>query len=265
MPYRGILSPDDPIPVEVIPSTIDSRVLLVCDHAGDAVPRSLHEQNLSREELSRHIAVDVNAYRVALTVANELNSTLVSQRYSRLVVDMNRPPESEESMPQFSDGTLIPFNQNLDNSERAARLAEIFTPYHDTITGLLDDMSPPCALIAIHSFTPKLKDANPRPWHVDLMSRTHGDFSLRLEQHLKAENPNLKIGQSQVFQMMDHRDFTIPFHAESRGILNVSVEIRNDMISNKEQIHAWGIMLARCIKASLHFEIHSSTSDCVTD
>lgn len=246
-----LLTDNDPHPVELSTPESPSRFLVVCDHAGDHIPTALQDRNVSPADLSRHIAIDINAYRVANVIARELNATFISQRYSRLVADMNRPKTSDEVMPKVSDGTPIPFNQNLSEAERAARLREIYEPYHDTVGKLLDDIGGAAVLVAIHSFAPKLRNAPMRPWHVDLMSRTHGMFTANLEHHLRADNPDLKIGQNQVFQMTDNRDFTIPFHAESRNIPNLSVEIRNDMISTEPQVLQWGRILAKCLPVSL--------------
>lgn len=258
MAGKAFLTDNDPYPVELSIPDSPSRFLIVCDHAGDHIPTALQDRNVSPADLSRHIAIDINAYKVANVVARELNATFVSQRYSRLVADMNRPMESDEIMPKVSDGTPIPFNQNLSEAERTARLKEIYEPYHDTVGKLLDNIGGAAVLVAVHSFTPKLRNAPMRPWHVDLMSRTHGIFTTNLEHHLRSENPDLEIGQSQVFQMSDNRDFTIPFHAESRNIPNLSIEIRNDMIRTELQVLQWGQMLANFLPAALKSD---STTD----
>ena len=239
----------DPVALERIKSKCG--ILVVCDHAGDEIPEVLRRFDLSGVDLSDHIAVDVGARAVARVLARELNATLVHQVYSRLVVDMNRPCNSDEIMPATSDGTVIPFNQEVSELEREARLNLIYRPYHDRITSVLNSIGSEAVLVAVHSFTPQLRNAEPRPWHVDLMSRTHSAFVDNLERHLREEDPSLNIGQSQIFQMSDNRDFTIPFHAEPRGIPNVSIEIRNDLLRTESNTNRWGKMLARCIPASL--------------
>ena len=200
MQSLSLLTSQDPYPVEIIPATTPSPVLLVCDHAGDRIPLKLLEHSLSPEDMARHIAVDVNAEMVARVIAAEMNSTLVIQRYSRLVVDVNRPESSSELMPKTSDGTLIPFNQNISAGERKARMDQIYFPYHNRIQELLDERNKsPSALVAIHSFTPRLSNGDCRDWHIDLMSRTSMDFVYSLQNKIQTALPDLNVGISQGF------------------------------------------------------------------
>ena len=261
MQSNSLLTSQDPNPVEIIPATTPSPVLLVCDHAGDRIPLKLLEHSLSPEDMARHIAIDINAELVARAIAAEMNSTLVIQRYSRLVVDVNRPESSSELMPKFSDGTLIPFNQNISTSERRARLDQIYIPYHSRISELLNERrNSPSALVAIHSFTPRLSNGDIRYWHIDLMSRTSMDFVHSLQNKIESALPNLNVGISQVFQMHDKRDYTLPHHGESRDILNASIEIRNDMLASEEDIDGWGKLLAACLLAALPSDIQAAVN-----
>ena len=261
MRSNSLLTSQDPNPVEIIPTTTPSPVLLVCDHAGDRIPLKLLEHSLSPEDMARHIAVDVNAELVARAIAVKMNSTLVIQRYSRLVVDVNRPESSSELMPKISDGTLIPFNQNISASERKARLDQIYFPYHNRIHELLDERrNSPSALVAIHSYTPRLNNGDIRDWHIDLMSRTSMDFVLSLQNKIQTALPDLNVGISQVFQMHDKRDYTLPHHGESRNIPNASIEIRNDMLAAEEDIDGWGELLAACLLAALPNDIQAAVN-----
>ena len=261
MQSLSLLTSQDPNPVEIIPATTPSPVLLVCDHAGDRIPLKLLEHSLSPEDMARHIAVDISAELVVRAIAAEMNSTLVIQRYSRLVVDVNRPESSSELMPKFSDGTLIPFNQNISASERKARLDEIYIPYHNRISELLNERrNSPSALVAIHSFTPRLSNGDFREWHIDLMSRTSMDFVHSLQNKIQTASPNLNVGISQVFQMHGKRDYTLPHHGESRDIPNASIEVRNDMLASKEDIDSWGKLLATCLLAALPNDIQAAVN-----
>jgi N-formylglutamate amidohydrolase len=51
----------------------------------------------------RHIAWDIGIGAVCRLVADALGATLVQQNYSRLVIDYNRTPGSETSIPEISE------------------------------------------------------------------------------------------------------------------------------------------------------------------
>jgi predicted N-formylglutamate amidohydrolase len=134
-----LLGADEPAPVAVEREGGTSAIVISCDHAGRRIPIHLGRLGLAEPEFDRHIAWDIGALGVARVLSATLDATLVRQRYSRLVVDCNRPPGVPGAIPAISERTDIPGNRGLGESEREARFAEIFRPYHDRLTALLDE------------------------------------------------------------------------------------------------------------------------------
>jgi predicted N-formylglutamate amidohydrolase len=135
--------------------------VLVCEHAGRRIPKSLGTLGLSQSDLSRHIAWDIGAEAVARGMSVLLGAPLVLQRYSRLVYDCNRPPDSSDAMPIISESTPIPGNQKLAPDARLSRVESIYRPFHAALAALLDRRAVrgiSSALVTIHSFTPIYKD-----------------------------------------------------------------------------------------------------------
>lgn len=83
---------DDAVAVENADG--DSGILLVCEHASATLPARYGDLGLATETLSSHIAWDPGALAVARFLSQKLDATLVFQRFSRLIYDCNRPPES---------------------------------------------------------------------------------------------------------------------------------------------------------------------------
>ena len=79
-----------------------SPFLLTADHYGRLIPRSLGDLGVQASELTRHIAWDIGIAGVAEALSNELDAHLIAQRYSRLVIDCNRPPGAASSIPRLS-------------------------------------------------------------------------------------------------------------------------------------------------------------------
>ena len=115
---HGLLSADDPTPVEWVNKNSQSPVMLLCEHAGNTLPGSKNQLGLQPKQLTEHIAWDLGAAAVARKVAAALDAPLLLQCYSRLLIDCNRPPESDESIPKYSDSIAIPGNQNLTSQDR---------------------------------------------------------------------------------------------------------------------------------------------------
>src|ERR1700742_107935 len=115
-----------------------SPFLLTCDHYGRLIPRVLGDLGLPESELTRHIAWDIGIAGVAEAVSKRLDAHLVAQRYSRLVIDCNRPPTAPSSIPIISEATTVPGNEGLARDDAEARRRQIFDPYHRRIDEVID-------------------------------------------------------------------------------------------------------------------------------
>src|SRR3954469_1544662 len=134
-----------------------SPFLLTCDHYGRLIPRALGDLGLPAGELTRHIAWDIEVAGVAERLAKHLDAHLIAQRYSRLVIDCNRPPCAASSIPVVSEATNVPGNEGLTRAAAEARGKSISEPYHGRIAEAIDRRlrdGVPTVLVSLHSFTP---------------------------------------------------------------------------------------------------------------
>jgi predicted N-formylglutamate amidohydrolase len=244
----SLLAADEPAPVTVHNENGPSPFLIVADHAGNSIPRALGRLGVPETECERHIAWDIGIGAVCRLVADALGATLVQQNYSRLVIDCNRTPGSETSIPEISELTPVPGNMGLSEGQRAARVRGIFKPYHDRIETELDrrrQASRPVALIAMHSFTPVFKGVA-RPWHAGVLYNRDPRFAQLLIALLKRED-GLVIGDNEPYSVTDASDYTIPVHGERRGLHHVAIEVRQDLITGDKGQWAWGRLLGRLL------------------
>ncbi len=244
-----LLGPQDPEPVEALEGQGRTDLLLVCEHAGQQIPARLQGLGLPAEEMQRHIAWDIGAAEVTRRLSRRLGAPAVLQRYSRLVIDCNRPPEVAASMPKVSDGTRVPANQEISEAEREARIAEIFRPFEAEIAARID-ARPPRLLADIHSFTPVMQDFK-RPWEIGLLFNRDDGAARRLMHELLARRPGIVAAFNEPYQVSDLSDYTIPVHGEKCGLPHVLIEIRNDQIDSDEGAEAWSALLGDCFTAML--------------
>ena len=114
----ALLGPTDPAPFTVHQAQSHSPFLLIADHAGQQVPASLAGLGLPQAELDRHIGWDIGIAGVTVELARLLDAWAITQTYSRLVIDCNRPLASPTLMPAVSDRTVVPGNQDLSALQR---------------------------------------------------------------------------------------------------------------------------------------------------
>jgi len=212
------------------------------------VPKALDQLGLPQAELTRHIGWDIGALDVAIQIADRLDAPLVSQEYSRLVIDCNRRAGVVASVPQESDGIRIPRNQDLSGPERRERERSFLEPYHQAISEVLDERGEDAVLIPLHSFTPVFAGVS-RPWHISLMS----DGDPRLHQALLerfAARGDLSVGDNEPYRV-EPVDYTIPVHGTERGLLCSMIEIRQDLISIPSGQAEWAEVLSLELPAAL--------------
>src|SRR3546814_3095271 len=75
-----------------------SALVLVCEHASNRMPERYQRLGLSENDLLRHIAWDMGALEVAQACAERLDAPLISATYSRLLLDLNRPLDADDSI-----------------------------------------------------------------------------------------------------------------------------------------------------------------------
>jgi predicted N-formylglutamate amidohydrolase len=246
-----LLAEDDPAAVRVLRPAGRSDFLLTGDHAGRAIPQRLGDLGLPESERERHIAWDIGIAGATERLSEALDATAVLQAYSRLVIDCNRQPGLDSSIPTISELTAIPANEGLSPAEREARRCEIFAPYHESIAAVIEARATAgrrTVLIAMHSFTPVFKGVRRRV-EVGLLYNRDSRFAHILLDLLRAEG-DLAVGDNEPYAVGDLSDYTVPVHAEERGLPHVEIEIRQDLIADDAGQAVWAARLARLLPAA---------------
>ncbi len=229
-------------PVILLNEAGRSRYVVICEHAANRIPAKLGNLGLAPSDLTRHIAWDPGAERVARVLSRLLDAPLALQRYSRLAYDCNRPPESPNAMPVLSETTPIPGNENLTASDRLARTRAIYRPFHAGVADLLDARAANrlgTMVISIHSFTPVYK-GKPRAVELGLLF----DRDPSLARDLVKGFPNVDARLNEPYGPADGVLHTLNLHASPRGLRHAMIEIRNDLISDERRQDEWAQRLS---------------------
>jgi len=245
---------DDFEPVERIDGRLDAGALVICDHARNAFPRAYGTLGLSPEAIERHIAYDIGAAWLTRRLAARLEAPALLSTFSRLLIDPNRGANDPTLVMRYSDGAIVPGNARVDEAEIDRRRRLYWSPYRDAVHAMTEAMlatAEPPALISVHSFTPVWRGWV-RPWRIGAL----WDDDPRLTRALLAalEQDGLaphEIGDNEPYSGGLKGD-TIDAVAKPRGLANVLIEVRQDLIATKEAAEAWGDRLARLLAPLLH-------------
>jgi len=232
-------------PVETINPDAPPGLLVIVDHASNALPPGYGTLGLDPAEFERHIAYDIGTAGLARALAGRLNATTLLGGFSRLLIDPNRGEDDPTLVMQISDGAIVPGNRGIDRAERERRLDTCYRPYHAAIEAQITRAIRP-AVLSIHSFTPRLRGRPPRPWHVGALWGPDAASGERLLDIL-GQDPALCVAANEPY-LGGSPGETLDQHVYHRDLPNILVEIRNDLIADEAGQIEWADRLAPAIR-----------------
>lgn len=239
-------------------------LLLLCDHASNFIPARYAGLGLDDEDRQRHIGWDIGALELSRLLSQRLDAPLVHATLSRLLLDLNRPPDAHDAIVSVSEDIAIPGNRDVDAEERAFRRDWIYRPYHAAIEALIAQriaLTRPIGVIAVHSFTP-VYHGRTRPWQIGVLSQRDRRMADALLATLR-QDTGLQVGDNQPYAPTDGVYHTLERHAEALGLPCVMLEIRNDLIYDTRGRAAWADRLAPLLQGA--FEAATASEGAFTE
>jgi predicted N-formylglutamate amidohydrolase len=246
-----LIGAGDPSPFALVNAEATRPILLVCDHASRAIPRSLGTLGLGADALSRHIAWDIGAAELTRRLADRLEAPAVLAGYSRLVIDLNRQPGDPQSILEISDGIVIPGNVGLAPEEQEARAEAFHWPYHhavDQAFARLRRAGPEPLFFSVHTFTPSLGGED-RFWDLGVLWNRDPRIAVPLVEILR-ERAHLHVGDNQPYDGKEIA-YTLNLHAGSAGLAHCAVEVRQDHCESAAKLDEFADLLADSLERIL--------------
>lgn len=224
-----------------------SPLLFVCEHASASIPGEFRNLGLAPDLCLSHVAWDPGALDLAQSLAGRFQAPLFYAHVSRLVYDLNRPPEAPDAIPARSEVHDIPGNATLTLTERAERIDRFYLPWAARLEQTLtEDM--PQVLVTIHSFTPIYRGET-RHTRVGIVH----DADRRLADAVLARSETAGLGfeRNEPYGPQDGVTHTLKAFAEPRGVLPLMIEVRNDLIAGTEGVTEIAATIASALMPAL--------------
>lgn len=236
-----MLLPSDPAPFEVVNAEGRAPCLIVCDHASPVIPASLGDLGVPAAALREHIAWDIGAADVARRLALRLDAPAILAGFSRLVIDCNRYLDDPAVMVETSDTIAIPANRALSDGERAARVSDIYRPYHNAIEDALEAFEAAGTVpffISVHTMTHQMRGREPRREAFTVCWQHDARVAAPVLERLRARG-DIAFGDNVPYGLEADEDYTVPEHAMKRGLPHFQFEIRQDLVAEEKGAHRW--------------------------
>ena len=120
-----------------IDGDLGGRVVLTCEHAGSELPNPWSWPEEDMWLLHTHWACDIGADVFTRRLAVLLGAPAVLSGFTRLLVDPNRPLDSESLFRKEADGLPVRLNASIDETERVRRIDGFYHPYHAAVSEMV--------------------------------------------------------------------------------------------------------------------------------
>lgn len=228
-------------------------VVLVCEHASNAIPPELDGLGLDRDARASHAAWDIGALALARCLSERLGAPLVAGGLSRLVYDCNRPLSASDCIAARSEVFDVPGNRDLDDAARRARFDRVHVPFHaalaETCAAQTNGCGAPITLVTIHSFTPVYLGQRRE---VDI-GFLHAADSAPAKAALAVEQSRnrWRAALNEPYAASDGVTHTLVLHGETDGRRALMIEVRNDLIAGAADAAAMADRLAETLSLAL--------------
>ena len=233
------------VPFETIPAVNNDSLFIFGDHASCHIPPEYNNLGLSGEDLRRHIAWDIGTEVIIRRLCAHFGCAGQIAGVSRLVIDLNRELTRSGLIPQVSDGSLIPANQDLSGAARQTRIENYYTPYHGALAERLDAMNQPFVL-SVHSFTPHPETGRARTTEIGLLVRHDVSSAEAFKAELERHERGFEVGVNKPYSAYD-LNHTVDFHLAPRGLAHLAIEIRQDLVDTDDKARDMAEILAVCL------------------
>jgi predicted N-formylglutamate amidohydrolase len=229
----------------------DSRYFIICEHASKNIPDRYNKLGLSDADINRHIGWDIGAQGVAEHLSKLLNAPLVLQTQSRLLYDCNRPPCANSAIPKVTEQTPVPGNNNLSDEQIQARADDIYYPFHQSISDLLDNRSANLnsIIVTIHSFNP-IYNGQERSLDIGIINDENLDWAQDLTTAAQ-QFTDISVKLNEPYSATDGVTHTLQLHGRDRQLHNVMIEIKNNLIDSEDGQLEFAKILAKLLQENL--------------
>jgi predicted N-formylglutamate amidohydrolase len=222
-------------------------VLLTCEHASNRLPLPGRADRLLRGILDSHWGWDPGAMALTREVARRLGAAAVAGRWSRLLVDLNRPVSDPTLVRSEVDGVELPWNRRLAPRDLERRILTYHTPYHAEVDRLIlrhlvRGLRP--TLVAVHTFTPEL-EGKKRRFDAGVLFTDHARLAYRIGKVLRAHG--LRVRYNEPYSGLAGMMYSVDRHGKHHGLTNIEVEFNQALFGTPRKTVRLAEITARAL------------------
>ena len=212
--------------VEEIDGDFGGRVVFTCEHASAVLPEPWIWPEQDHWLVDTHWASDIGAAALTRRVAQLMSAPAVLSRFSRLLVDPNRPLDSDTLFRENADGRTVHLNESLLEAERERRINRFYHPYHAAVSAMVE-RSQCDTVFSIHTFTDNY-EGDARILEIGVLFDHDEEPAFRLVRHLT--EAGFHVLANEPWSGKAGLAYSPVSHAQEFGRCALEIEARQDLI-----------------------------------
>lgn len=225
---------------EEIEGDLSSRVVFTCEHASNALHDPWRWPEQDRWLVDTHWASDIGAGAFTRRIAKLMNAPAVLSRFSRLLIDPNRPLDSDTLFRESADGKRVHLNESLLETDRRQRIERFYLPYHAAVSAMIRRSSGD-TVFAIHTFTENY-EGDRRSLELGVLFDDDEEPAYALIRHLEAAG--FHVLANEPWSGKGGLAYSPVRHAKEFGWCALEIEARQDLIVQEDFAHRLAEALA---------------------
>lgn len=225
---------DSPFAIQQAPDK--PSITICCEHGGQRRPAHWVLTPPEERIFQDHWGWDPGASALSLGLAKTLGADAIIGNWSRLVADLNRPPEHSELCRERAEDIDLSFNQGLSATQRRARVDGIHAPYHQALDQLLHERRPRL-LLSVHSFTPVFMGPDgPQVRQVELGVLFDDNDALAQELIQALGGSALKVAANEPYSGKLGMIYSAQRHGRAHALPYLELEVRADLLATPDKL-----------------------------
>jgi predicted N-formylglutamate amidohydrolase len=211
---------------ELVEGDFDGRLVFTCEHASNALHDPWQWPESDHWLIDTHWASDIGAAAFTRRVAALMNAPAVLSTFSRLLIDPNRPLDSETLFRQNADGHQVHLNEGLLEADKQQRIDRFYRPYHEAVSHVIRK-SRGDTVFSIHTFTDNY-EGDRRILEIGVLFDEDEEPAYRLIRHL--ESQGFHVLANEPWSGKGGLAYSPVRHAKEFNRTALEIEARQDLI-----------------------------------
>ncbi len=218
---------------------LSGPIVWTCEHASGAIPVEWSVEEADARWFSTHWGYDRGARELVVALQERLGGPAIFGAHSRLIADLNRPPDHPDLCRKVVDGVALELNREVSEAERAARVRDFYRPYHDALTALLAARAAagvPTFCFSVHTFTP-LYEGQPRTLDAGVLHDESDTGAAAVMLAALKRSPGVKVALNEPWSGMKGLMYSVAHHSARHGFSCLEIEVRDDHLVGPDPAH----------------------------